>query len=419
MIKKPDSVAKKSAIFIMPRSSKAWVGAEALWITVAGWSAAAARKFGNAWVLTSDRVASPEEVIHYPLGEQKPASTSKKKTLGQRVPLFIKTLLKDILLWRKSRQWNINKTFPWSDSGVAFVWQQHDLFEGPGKKIAAQLGVPLIVYVHAPVVWEAGKWGVKRPIWGVLLEKYQERKALQQADIVACVSEDVARKVIQMGIDPGKVLISPMSVDPFLFGSDNSSLSLRQSLGLDNKFVLGWTGSFRSFHGLDILINVFNKVYQQRNDAVLLLVGDGQEREGIARMVKELDLEKAVMFLGKKPFAEIPKYVSLFDIAIVSARSADDFHYSPLKLREYLAAGKPTLAPQAGEIPVMFSDNNHLLLYKVGDIDDSASKIITLMEDLSLRERLSRNGANYILSNGTWDYEMEKALRKIESNTKH
>jgi glycosyltransferase involved in cell wall biosynthesis len=186
---------------------------------------------------------------------------------------------------------------------------------------------------------------------------------------------------------------------------------------LNDKFILGWTGSFRSFHGLDILINVFHKVYLQKNDVVLLLVGDGQEREPMENMVRELGLEKAVIFLGKKPFAEIPKFVSLFDIAIVSARSADDFHYSPLKLREYLAAGKPTLAPEAGEIPVMFSDNNHLLLYKVGNIQDSASKILRLIEDQNLRDRLSKNGANYILSNGTWDYEMDKALKKLNPRT--
>ena len=57
----------KNSLFIMPRSSEARRGAEALWITVAGWAAAAERKFGKAYVLTTDRIATPTEVLKYPL----------------------------------------------------------------------------------------------------------------------------------------------------------------------------------------------------------------------------------------------------------------------------------------------------------------------------------------------------------------
>ncbi len=63
----------------MPRSSRDWVGAEALWITAAGWSAAAQRRFGKAWVMTTDRIAAPEEVIHYPLGVNASAVVANKK----------------------------------------------------------------------------------------------------------------------------------------------------------------------------------------------------------------------------------------------------------------------------------------------------------------------------------------------------
>ena len=144
-----------------------------------------------------------------------------------------------------------------------------------------------------------------------------------------------------------------------------------------------------------------------------MLVGDGFERPKIETLVKQLALEQVVFFTGKKPFAEIPRVISIFDIAIVSASSSVDFHYSPLKLREYLAAGKPTLAPRAGQISTAFEDGKQLMMYKVGDIDDMAEKIAGVIGDKELRTRLQVGAMEYIDNNGTWDIELARVWKKL------
>lgn len=402
----------KGAIFIMPRSSKAWVGAEALWVTAAGWSAAAKRKFGDAWVVTSDRIAPPEDVVHYPLTTM-PVDPKKKRRLHW-IPDGIATIAKDLLLWRQSRNWNILDEPPWAGETVAFVWQQHDLFSGPGRRLASELKVPLVTYVHAPVVWESAKWGVKRYAWGSFLERYVEARALKQSDIVACVSQDVADKLAQMGVDNRRILISPMAVDPYLFGQTKHEASLRTELGLTNKIVIGWTGSFRTFHGLDLLVKAFNNIHKENPESRLLLVGDGRERAGIENLVDALGLTDAVIFAGRQPFAAIPRFISVFDVAVVSTRTAQGFHYSPLKLREYLVAGKPAIAPHAGEIPAAFVDGKEVLLYTAGDEKDMYLKIKALLNDNTLRGLLSKSGREKILNNGTWDFELQKLVQALD-----
>lgn len=400
----------KTSIFIMPRASTSWVGAEALWITVAGWSAAAKRKFGSTWVITSDRIVQPEEVIHYPRININSFS-SKGKSL-KWIPQFIKTVIKDIRLWQRSLNWSIVTQQPWATEKVAFVWQQHDLFSGPGRKLATKLNVPLITYVHAPVVWEAAKWGVKRYLWGYFLERFIEARALKKSDIVACVSKDVADKLVQMGIEEKKILISPMAVDPFLFDQQINT-ELRKELGLNDKIVIGWTGSFRSFHGLDLLVKAFQRVNMREPKSRLLLIGDGFERNSLEDLVKELQLSDAVIFTGKLPFAKIPSYVAAFDIAVVSARSSEGFHYSPLKLREYLMAGKPVLAPFAGDIPQRFMDNFHLKLYKVGNVEELTTKLNELIYNPAESTLLGQQGKKYALETGTWDSELTKLIKKL------
>lgn len=401
---------KEGALFIMPRNSSAWRGAEALWITVAGWSAAAEKYYGNAWVVATDCIATPSEASHFP---KVPGviNQAKVRQAGKWLPSVIITLLKDFALWRsRNRKTYSENSVPWTDTNVKFVWEQHDLFHGPGRNIARSLGVPFILYVHAPIVWEASRWGVKRPIWGKLLEYFFESRSMKNADLVACVSDEVSKKIQSMGIPSSKIIVSPMSVDADRFTVVKGDKSIRQKFGLENKVVIGWTGSFRGFHGLDGLVRSFQKVVLSRPDARLVLVGDGAEREAIERLVDYLQLRNAVIFSGRVPFEEIPFYVASFDVAIVSASSADNFHYSPLKLREYLAAECAVLAPRAGEIPKLFEDEKELVLYTVGSEAELSDKILRLINDPLLRRSIAEAGCKRVLETGTWDYELKKVL---------
>ncbi len=272
---------KKTAIFIMPRSSSAWLGAEAMWVSAAGWAEAARRKFGEAVVVTSDRIASPVEVLKYPLP---PKQSGFKFAFGRKVfsflPSFFKIFINDLLTWKNSRDWEILAQFNNPEKDVAFVWEKHDLFTGPGYKLAQKLGVPFISYVHAPVVWEAKKWGVNRYSWGKYLER-KEAAALKKADYVAVVSDEVKKKIIEMGIEANRIFISPMAVDPMHFKEQEPCQieSNKKSLDLDGKFVIGWTGSFRSFHGINHVIKAFEEISGEFSQCVLLLVGDGLDKK--------------------------------------------------------------------------------------------------------------------------------------------
>jgi glycosyltransferase involved in cell wall biosynthesis len=399
----------KGMIFVMPRSSSAWNGAEALWITVAGWAAAAERLLGSSFVVTTDRIATHQEVINYPLAGN--SSTGRSKS-GSIIPQVLKTLVKDVLLWRKRNRKNYEEG-PWKNINIICVWEQHDMFAGPGRKIADALGVPLVIYVHAPVVWEAAKWRVRRPLWGQFLEKYYEAASLKKADLVACVSQEVADKLGQMGVDPNKIIVSPMSVDSRRFSERQDDADVRRKLNLENKFVFGWTGSFRGFHGLDSVVRVFARVSATNQNVVLILVGDGGERQSIEALAAELAVSEKVIFTGKVPFVKIPLYVNLFDVAIVSAGTAADFHYSPLKLREYLVAFRPTLVPLAGEIPKLFEDGKEVLTYKVGDLSDMQEKMEQMLWDADLRKTLGENGHQKIMTRGTWEFELKKTLTKL------
>lgn len=396
----------------MPRSSCSWEGAEALWITAAGWASAAKKMFGNAVVVTKDRIAEPEEVWNYPLLKENDFKINRKKF--SFIPSFLKTVINDLITWKNLKNWEILEELNFDENPPSFIWEKHDLFSGPGRKLANKYNIPLISYVHAPVVWEASKWGVKRYFWGNWLEKI-EAANLKKADMVAVVSEEVKIKVMAMGIDEDKILISPMAVEPELFSDKKDiSLKLNEELNLADKFVIGWTGSFRKFHGLDHVIKAFKKVSEKYPETRLMLIGDGAEREDSEMLAKKLKISEKIIFTGRLRFLEIPKYVSQFDIAVVSARSAKGFHYSPLKLREYMAAGKAVLAPNAGEIPETFEDEVNLKLFTAGDIKSLEEGMEYLILNEVKRKEIALNGRTKIEKTGTWDKELDKALEYLK-----
>jgi glycosyltransferase involved in cell wall biosynthesis len=409
---------KSCCLFVMPRKSTAWQGAEAIWITVGGLAMAAERRFGNAWIITLDEIVRPAEIFGFPRAGFAKKKSGPHQYFKRFVPTLFSTFLKDILLWRTKSRYVAPENVPWQGYDVQFVWQQHDFFDGPGRMLADSLKVPLITKVDAPLVWEAKRWGVQRPLWGKLIEKYAELNAFNKSDYLACVSQDVADKVMSMGVDQRKVFVSPMGVDPADFDVSRDE-SLVKDLGLSGYTVIGWIGSFRKFHGVDTVVKAIAEVVKELKMVKLLLVGDGPARNEMEALVAALGLQSDVLFTGKIAFQQIPRHISLFDVAIVSAGNKLEFHYSPMKLREYMAAGKATIAPKAGEIPVKFSDHGHLLLYEVNDIADLAGKIKDLVTDNALRQRIAEGGYEYVVRTSTWDVEIERMVLHVNKLKSH
>ena len=216
-----------------------------------------------------------------------------------------------------------------------------------------------------------------------------------------------------MNVPKNKVIVSPIGVDPFHFSGDFTASPLKQHHHLSGACVLGWVGSFRKFHGLTTVVQAFAKVRRQQNNVKLMLIGDGAEREVLEAMCEELQIQDSVIFTGKLPYAKIPEYMSLFDIAIVSAGDKDNFHYSPMKLREYMAAGLPCLAPALGEIERNFKDGVHVKLFEAGNVESIFENIGILIKDEALRNTLIQKGKQYVVENFTWDVEVKKVLERL------
>jgi glycosyltransferase involved in cell wall biosynthesis len=318
-----------------------------------------------------------------------------------------KTAAKDIREWDRARRFHVDPDGPWTNSDVAFVWQRHELFHTAGIELAHRLQVPSVLFVPAAVVWESRQWSVRRPGWGAVLERVGEHKALKSADLVACGSELVAEQVHRMGVREDRMMVTPSGADLDLFDEQLDPEVVRKELRLTNRFVVGWVGSFRKFHALDVAVEALAGI----EGATLLLVGDGPERARVRELGREYGV--AVRLTGTVPYQAVPKYLAAMDVALVLGSPDQAFHYSPLKLAEYLAAGLPVVAPNVAQLHDRLTDNVDALLIPPGDPAALAASIKLLKDDPGLRQRLSRAAQETAATSWSWDNELQRILDRV------
>jgi glycosyltransferase involved in cell wall biosynthesis len=393
----------RGAILVLPTVTTGQQGPVAAWVSAAGWASALRRLLGDVWIVTPEGLLPPDELRRRASTVALPPVVSWHR----RLPVVAKTAVKDAREWERARAFRVDTAGPWRGHDIAFVWQRHELFHTAGTRLARALGVPSVVFVPAPLVWQAEQWGVRRPGWGGWLERAGERPPLQSADVVACGSDEVAKEVRRIGVDAERIVITPTGSDPELFGARPDRDAARRRLGVEGQFVVGWIGSFRKFHALEQAVHALEGL----DGATLLLVGDGPERAHIERLARERKIR--LVCTGTVAHDAIPEHLAAMDVGLVLASGARAFHYSPLKLAEYFAAGLPVVAPRAGGLTTQLRDGVDALLVKPGDPDELAAVLRRLRDDAAERDRLGRAARSVATERWSWDRSAERVLEAL------
>jgi glycosyltransferase involved in cell wall biosynthesis len=395
------------AILVVGGSSAGQQGPVAALLSTAGWAAAAERVLGRSWLVTPDGVITPADARQR--GSDPTLRSPERSRLRQRVPPVAKTAVKDVIGWRESRRFAVHPDGPWTGTTVDFVWQRHELFQTAGLRLARTLGLPSVLFVPAAQVWEAERWGTTRPGWGRWLERRGERPALVGATLVACGSDEVVEQVLRLGVPASRVLLTPTGVDLDAFAQPPDPVRLRERLGLEGRFVVGWVGSFRPFHAVDQAVEAAAIV----PGTSLLLVGEGPERARIERLAHGLGVPAT--FTGTVPHDELPGYLAAMDVALVLAPRAGPFHYSPLKLAEYLAAGLPVVAPAAGQLTTRLTDGVDAVVVPPHDVSALGAALARLRDDPEERLRLGKAARAAAEAAWSWDHQVHRVVEAVAS----
>jgi glycosyltransferase involved in cell wall biosynthesis len=200
-------------------------------------------------------------------------------------------------------------------------------------------------------------------------------------------------------------------VDPARFRAPCDA-KLRAELAPRGERLVVYTGSFCAWHGLDLLLDV--AASWAGPPLRFVLVGEGEDSRRIQRLVHERGLESSVALVGRVSHERIPSYLAAADVCIAPYAPARHpmfrkygMNRDPIKVLEYLAAGKPTLTVDIPRFRALFHDGEDVLLYQPDSAVALARVLRAVVDDADLAHRLGRAGAELVERAYTWDRHAE------------
>ena len=273
------------------------------------------------------------------------------------------------------------------------IYERYSLFSDVGTRVGAGHGVPVALEVNAPLIVEREQQG---PFSLRGVAEAAEACSFQGADVVVTVSEEVAGYVRGIGASPDRVHVAPNAVDTARFHPRVDGTRVRSDLGISDDFVIGFTGSLKKWHGVDVLISAWLEAAEPGWS--LLIVGEGPEWPKLATHAGTPGHHGRIVFTGAVSHYEMPEYVAAMDVAVAPYRSVPDFYFSPLKLFEYLAAGKAVVASEIGQIPSVVRHGGNGLLVPPDDVAALRAALSLLAKDRDLRMGLARRAPHGLVS---------------------
>jgi glycosyltransferase involved in cell wall biosynthesis len=190
-----------------------------------------------------------------------------------------------------------------------------------------------------------------------------------------------------------RIEVVPNGIDPAAF----ADLPARPPA--PDPLVLGFVGFVRDWHGLDAVIAALAEQTGAEQTGAeqtgtehartpgldLVVVGDGPARAALERQAASLGIADRVRFTGLAPHEDVPRLVAGFDIALQPRAVA---YASPLKIFDYMAAGRAIVAPDQPNIREILTNGETALLFDPASPDAVWLAVLRLAGDAALRARL-------------------------------
>jgi PEP-CTERM/exosortase A-associated glycosyltransferase len=231
-----------------------------------------------------------------------------------------------------------------------------------------------------------------------------ETRVFRQADAVTTICEGLRGDILARGVSPERLTVIPNAVDIELFNLHRQKdPKLVKRLGLENKQVLGFIGSFYAYEGLSLLVEAMPRVLAQMPDVRLLLVGGGHQERALQQQARKLGVEDRIVFTGRVPHDQVQQYYDLVDILVYPRMPMRLTELvTPLKPLEAMAQGRVVIASDVGGHRELISDGVNGKLFRAGDPESLVKAILMMLQHPGEWPRMQSAGREFVERERNW-----------------
>jgi len=264
------------------------------------------------------------------------------------------------------------------------------------------LRIPPVLEVNAPLRAEASRF---RTLPHPDLAADIERSVFRRTNRVLAVSQELGRWLEGEGVERERIVVVPNAVAPNRFGP--------RRLRDDNEFVLGFCGSLKAWHGIEVLLEAFVIASASEPTLRLEIVGSGP----LEHLLGSAGLpEGRLRSFGALPHADALERLRSWDVGVAPYLPLEGFYFSPLKVVEYMAVGLCPVASALGDVPALLDSGGRGVLVPAGDARRLASVFIELANDRERAADIGRRASFYVRAAHTWEASGRVVLESLHGS---
>ena len=215
-------------------------------------------------------------------------------------------------------------------------------------------------------------------------------------------------------VPPEKISVVENGVETDLFNPNASNGDLRRKLSAEEKFLVCYIGTMGMAHGLDTLVEAAADLQTAAPSVVLLLVGEGAEKERIIGSARSRGL-KNMIFVDQQPREKIPAYICASDACLVLLKNTEIFKtVIPTKMLEFMSCARPVILGVDGQAREIVNEADSGIVIEPENSADLAKAISRLAANSSLCDLLGRNGRQYVLKHFSRQEKAATYVRVLE-----
>lgn len=319
---------------------------------------------------------------------------------------------------------------------IDFIYQRHSLLNCTGVLLRWWFKKPLVLEFNSSQIWSDDQALSKRKLKLRWLIRWLEKINIKKADRIIAISQAIKNDLIKLGVKPERIVLNPNGVDTQLFSASklaNKRQEIRASLGIQDRFVFGFIGTFSYWHGVDMLVHLIPRVVALHDHAYFLLIGSGVLHNQVRNGIEKIDIARnATTFIGMVPPEQARHYLAACDAFLLPTQPTEGnaFFGSPTKLFEYMSLGKPIIASRLDQLaeiikpaltmeelkqatPEQIKDAVGILV-RPDDVVGFVKAVCWLLEqDKNTSDIFGVNARDTVCKNYTWHHHVKKIIDHV------
>jgi colanic acid biosynthesis glycosyl transferase WcaI len=229
--------------------------------------------------------------------------------------------------------------------------------------------------------------------------------------VVAPAFEDYLVQQWHISREKISVIANGVQTEFFIPGKETH---LRNTLHVENKFVVSYIGTMGKAHGLETILDAASILQSAKPNIVFLLIGEGAEKEQLVALARERRLTN-LQFVDQQPREKIPAYIRASDVCLVPLRKTELFKtVIPSKMLEFMSCARPVILGVEGQARAILEEAGAGISIEPGNASALAAAVRYCAADREAGQEMGRKGREYVIRKFSRDETAEKYIQMLE-----